>query len=256
MDGANSLTVPAPGMTKLVGGIFYRLTLQNAATAEQVVVTAAPADVINVLPLGSSITEGVSGQGATYTGGGYRSQLYQSLVNDGRFTPNFVGSSTILDNSATAGYNVLSGANQLHHEGHGGYQTSDILANLNADSGIGGNDGGFWLAAGNGIEPDDVLLSIGGNDYGANGLETVEPVNRTDAIITAIETLRTDGSRRGGEPVLPHANDHRWGGRRRPAKRGLQSRRSRRRLSARFGRAPCFLRGPVRRGDPRQQHEP
>ena len=190
MDGANSLTVPAPGLTKLVGGTFYRLTLQNSATAEQVVVTAAPADVINVLPLGSSITEGVSGQGATYTGGGYRSQLYQSLVNDGRFTPNFVGSSTILDNSATAGYNVLSGANQLHHEGHGGYQTSDILANLNADSGIGGNDGGFWLAAGNGIEPDDVLLSIGGNDYGANGLETVEPVNRTDAIITAIETLR------------------------------------------------------------------
>jgi fibronectin-binding autotransporter adhesin len=190
IDGGSTLTVPAASMITKVDSTFYRLSLFNSSTAEQVVVTAAPANIINEMPMGSSITEGVSSEGATYAGGGYRSQLYQSLVNDGRFTPNFVGSNTVLDNSSTAGYNVLSGANQLHHEGHGGYQTSDILTNLDANSGIGGNDGGFWLAPGNGVNPDYVTLSIGGNDYAADETQTVGPVNRTDAIVTYIETLR------------------------------------------------------------------
>ena len=181
-DGGSTLSVPALSQIKQVGGTFYRLTLQNSGTAEQVVVSAAPSNVINVMPLGSSITEGVSAEGATYAGGGYRSQLYQSLVNDGRFTPHFVGSNTVLDNNAAAGYNVLTGANELHHEGHGGYTTTDVMNNLNS--------GALWLASGNGVNPDYVTLSIGGNDYGASASETVGPLNRTDAIVTSIQSLR------------------------------------------------------------------
>ncbi len=181
-DGASTLTVPATTMVKQVGSTFYRLTLQNSSAAEQVVVTPASGVLINEMPLGSSITEGVSPQGATYAGGGYRSQLYQTLVNDGRFIPNFVGSNTVLDNAATAGYNVLSGANQLRHEGHGGYTTTNVLTNLNA--------GGNWLAPGNGVNPDYVTLSIGGNDYANSASETTGPVLRTDAIVSTIETLR------------------------------------------------------------------
>lgn len=192
-DGRSSLSVSALSQIKNVGGINYRLTLQNSGTAQQVVVAAAPSNVINIMPLGSSITEGASSEpGTTYAGGGYRSELYQSLVNDGRFTPHFVGSQTVLDAHSTPTYNVLSGANELNHEGHSGYTTTQILKNLNANGGDGGNNGGSWLATGNGKNPDYVTLSIGGNDYGANGSETTAPLKRTDAIVSQIASLRPD----------------------------------------------------------------
>ncbi len=207
LDGGASLTVPSTsaiiqmGGTTIpdgngastggtTGGAFYRLTPQPASNGIQYAVTPAPSTVINVMPLGSSITEGISASPA-YAGGGYRSQLYQSLVNDGRFSPNFEGSNTVLDNATPSGYNVLSGANQLHHEGHGGYTTSQILTNLNANAGTGSNGGGFWLASSNnGVNPDYVTLSIGGNDYGGDGTQTTQPVSRTDAIATYIQQLR------------------------------------------------------------------
>ncbi len=153
---------------------------------------AAPANVIDVMPLGSSITEGVSykGQVPAYAGGGYRSQLYRLLVDDGRFRPRFVGSNTVLDNVAPAGDNVLSSADQLHHEGHAGYTSAAILANLNADPGTVHNDGGFWLAPDNGVNPDYVTFSVGGNDYGQDGMQTTGPVQRVDAALTAIRQLR------------------------------------------------------------------
>ncbi len=199
VDGGASLTVPASSLIRQFGGTtvtggtnggtFYRLTPQPSDTGAQVVIAPAPANVINEMPLGSSITEGAS-SGETYAGGGYRSQLYQSLVNDGRFTPNFVGSNTVLNNGSTPGYNVLTGANQLHHEGHGGYTTAQILTNLNNDAGTRNNGGGNWLAAGNGVNPDYVTLSVGGNDYGGDGTQTTQPVNRVDAIATYIQQLR------------------------------------------------------------------
>ena len=204
-DGGNTLTVPATsrieqfGGTTVTGGTFggtfYRLSLQTAGNTEQVVATPAAGTLINEMPLGSSITEGASAQGASYAGGGYRSQLYQSLVNDGRFIPNFVGSNTALDNTATtAGYNVLTGANQLHHEGHGGYSTYNVLNNLDANANNGGNDGGYWLTPDNDVNPDYVTLSIGGNDFGENSTETTGPVLRTDAIVSTIESLRPDAN--------------------------------------------------------------
>ncbi len=206
LDGATTLSVPAVSLIKqfggttntggTTGGTFYRLTVQNTGTAAQVVVSPAPANVINIMPMGSSTTEGVSSQPDGYSGGGYRSQLYQSLVNDGRFSPNFVGSNTVLDQAGSGAYNVLSAANQLHHEGHGGYTSSQVLTSLNYGAG--------WLATNaagqptNGVVPDYIPLAIGGNDLSISAKSTsphpipaadlVAPINRTDASVTYIAT--------------------------------------------------------------------
>ena len=200
VDGGATLSVPATSQIKqfggatltggTTGGTFYRLTPQPAAAGAQVVISPAPTNVINEMPLGSSITEGVSSQPSGYAGGGYRSQLYQSLVNDGRFSPNFVGSNTVLDNATPSGYNVLTGANQLHHEGHGGYTSAAILTNLNANPGTGSNGGGFWLAPNNGVNPDYVTFSVGGNDYGVDGTQTTQPIDRVDAALSYLQQLR------------------------------------------------------------------
>ncbi len=185
-DGGNTILSPAQTQIKKVGGVFYKLTLQNSATAEQVVVAPATAPVINIMPLGSSSTRGFGGDPAL-TGCGYRSELYQALVNDGRFTPNFVGSQTIpVPNAAAAEYDICIAADQIRNEGHSGYTSSDLLTNLNANPGTGDNNGGLWLAPGNGVDPDYILLNIGINDYVYNHGETVGPVNRTDAAITNI----------------------------------------------------------------------
>ena len=113
------------------------------------------------------------------------------MVNYVIFTRIFVGSSTVLeDHNLNALYNVLLGANELHHEGHSGYTTTGIIENLNANNNQGGNNGGFWLAPGNGVNPDYVTLSIGGNDYGFFPSETTEPLLRTDAIVSSIASLR------------------------------------------------------------------
>ncbi len=191
----SAITIPAPSEIKLINGAYYRLALQNSSTAEQVVVSAAPAHLVYIMPLGSSSTEGFN-PNATYNGGGYRSGLYQRLVNDGRFTAHFVGSNTVLDaGSAATAYNVLTGANENNHEGHSGYTTSGIMQNLNNNDGESANDGGYWLATnpnepGAAVNPDYVTLNIGGNDYAYNNSETIGPVNRVDAIITSVQTLR------------------------------------------------------------------
>ena len=210
LDGGQNLGAAAPATSEITqfggtvlsdgngastggmsGGTFYRLTPQPSSNGVQYTITLAPANVINVMPMGSSITEGTCAT-PNYPGGGYRSILYQLLVNDGRFSPNMEGSNTVTDAATPSGYNVLTGANQLHHEGHGGYQTISDLNNLNANTyeSANNNDGGYWLAPGNGVNPDYVTLTIGGNDFGANGAQTTQVVNRFDALATYIQQLR------------------------------------------------------------------
>ena len=210
LDGSQNLGAAAPATSEITqfggtaitdgngastggmsGGTFYRITPQPSASGVQYTITLAPTNVINIMPMGSSITEGVCAT-PNYPGGGYRSILYQLLVNDGRFSPNMEGSNTVTDAATPSGYNVLTGANQLHHEGHGGYQTMSDLNNLNANTyeSANNNDGGYWLAPGNGVNPDYVTLTIGGNDFGANGAQTTQVVNRFDALATYIQQLR------------------------------------------------------------------
>ena len=180
--GAQDLTVPVSSLIAKSGGSFYRVELSNTGTAEQVVVSNnVPGHVMTLMPLGASITAGYSAQ-ANYNGGGYRTQLYQNLVNDGRFTPDFVGSSTAYANT------LLTTAGQTHDEGHFGYTTNHILDNLNGNDGATGNNGGYWLAPDNGVNPNYVPLNVGGND--GSGATPGQAVNRLDAIVSKLNELR------------------------------------------------------------------
>lgn len=193
-DGGNTVRVPALSQIKNVGGVWRRLTLPSTATALQVEVGPAPASVITIMPLGSSSTRGFGGDPAL-TGCGYRSEIYQRLVNDGRFTPNFIGSQTVpVPGTAPAGYDVATGANQVFNEGHSGYTSSDLMCNLNYNAGTADNNGGFWLALGNGKNPDYILLNIAVNDYVYNNGETINPVKRVDAAISTLQSLRPDAT--------------------------------------------------------------
>jgi lysophospholipase L1-like esterase len=132
--------------------------------------TATGAPAVKIMCLGDSITEGT-------TPGGYRSRLCSNLTTAG-YDFTFVGSSTTNDSS------VLTTADQTHHEGHGGYRISDIENNLDGDSGLSGNNGGYWLSGTTGraaVYPDLVLLQIGTND--------IRPGQSAEAICGRLDSL-------------------------------------------------------------------
>ena len=203
-DGAQDLTVPATRMITKSGSTFLRLQLENSGTAERLVVTnPGTANLISIMPLGASIAGGYSTTGtaqngqvvSSYNGGGYHTQLYQRLVNDGRFVPNFVGNITTSYSVSASGSNLLQYAGQTQHEGHATYTTSQILWNLNHDDGNASNNGGFWLSGTNantgGLNaPDYVPVYGGGNDFGVAALRNTTVVDRYDAILTEIHSLR------------------------------------------------------------------
>ena len=147
---------------------------------------------INIMPFGGSIVAGQSAQ-SPYQGGGFRTGLYLDLVEDGRFSPNLVGSSTALLANNPTNVNPLTTANQLHHEGHPGYTTIMTLINVDASDGSSGSDGGYWLAPGNGVNPSCILVNIGGNDalkYGTDAATMASAEQRLDATVSAFNTLR------------------------------------------------------------------
>jgi fibronectin-binding autotransporter adhesin len=191
-NGRENLTVPGNVAIQDIGGTAYRLTLGE--TGSQVTVTAAlaPSHTISIMPLGSSSTEGDSAQNP-YNGGGYRSQLYQSLVDDGRYNPQFVGSSTVTGANNPTAPDLMTVVGQTHHEGHGGYTTVDVMGNLNANAGTSGNDGGYWLKPGNGINPDYITLNIGSNDYAYNA-QVTGVINNLENILNQIFTLRPNAT--------------------------------------------------------------
>ena len=188
LPGGQNLSVPETAVIHTVGGVPYRLTATATANAAGTAVTVttadapAPSHTIAVDPLGSSITEGIS-TSSPYDGGGYRSQLYQNLVNDGRFTPTFVGTSTLNGSNLPNGPDLMTTVGQGNNEGHSGYTTGAILANL----------AGSYLAPGNGINPDVVPLNVGGNDYVANPTDTTA-IGRLGQIIDTVEQLRPNAT--------------------------------------------------------------
>ncbi len=197
--GAQDLTVPVNSIiAKNSSGNFYRLTLNNTGTTEQVIVTNNNlGNMINIMPLGASLSFGTSSTGTakngtvitSYNGSGYHSQLYQNLVNDGRFNPNFVGSSTSTGAVNSSGASILSTVGQTASEGHPGYTNSQILYNLNNNDGNSSANGGNWLKANNGVNPTYVPLNVGGNDFTVNSSDT-NAILRYDAIVTQLNTLR------------------------------------------------------------------
>jgi len=207
-QGAQGLSVPAMRMIAKSGTGYLDLQLTNSATAETLAVRAADtAGLVSIMPLGASITAGFSTAGTakdgqvitSYNGGGYRSQLYQNLVNDGRFVPNFVGSSTASLAVSASGPNLLQVAGQERHEGHAGYTTSQILWNLNHNDGNSSNSGGFWLSGTNantsGVNsPDYIPLNVGGNDFGQTQFRNSGPIERYDAALSEVRSLRSDAA--------------------------------------------------------------
>lgn len=188
VPGGQNLSVPVNAVFHSVGGTLYRETATAAANAAGTAVTVtavdtpAPVKTLTVFPLGSSITEGDSAQ-SPYDGGGYRSQLYQNLANDGRFTPLFVGSNTGTGANNPAGADLATTVGQGRNEGHSGYTTGAILANLTSN----------YLAPGNGVNPDVVTLNVGGNDYVANNNDTTA-ITRLGQIVDTVESLRPNAT--------------------------------------------------------------
>ncbi|NBW96298.1 MAG: PEP-CTERM sorting domain-containing protein [Planctomycetia bacterium] len=206
--GSQDLDVPATRMVAKSGGGYLDLQLTNSATAETLVVRAADtAGLVSIMSLGASITAGYSSTGTakdgqvitSYNGGGYRSQLYQNLVNDGRFVPNFIGSSTASLAVSANGSNILQYAGQTRHEGHSGYTTSQILWNLNHDDGNASNSGGFWLSGTNpntsgGNSPDYIPINVGGNDFGQTQFRNSGAIERYDATLSEVRSLRPNAA--------------------------------------------------------------
>lgn len=112
--------------------------------------------------MGDSITEGSANSN-------YRTTLRNILTNAG-YEVDYVGTYTANPGTLT----------DREHEGHSGWRIDQL------DSGVAG-----WFAA---IEdPDFILLHIGTNDFG-QGFDTANAINRLDALILKMATLR------------PHAN--------------------------------------------------
>jgi len=114
---------------------------------------------VRIMPLGDSITWG--------SAGGYRNKLYQTLTAAG-YNLDYVGTLT------GGGVATLPDSD---HEGHGGFSIGEI------DAGITN-----WLDAV--ADPDVILLHIGTNDFGKNITPLSEAINRLDALITKLVTLR------------------------------------------------------------------
>jgi len=92
-----------------------------------------PKPTIKIMPLGDSITDGITAWGA------YRTQLWKNIVNNG-YKVDFVGS-------------LRGGPSDLEdkdHEGHSGWRIDQISNNINS-----------WMDT---YKPDIVLLHIGTND--------------------------------------------------------------------------------------------
>ena len=116
------------------------------------------------MPLGDSITDGSSFDSPDGSGG-YRGPLYTLLTNAG-YNVDYIGSQTI--NSSLVP--------DQNHEGHSGWRIDQLDSNMAG-----------WLS--NMADPDVVLMHIGTNDFG-QGLDTPNAINRLDALILKIATLR------------------------------------------------------------------
>ncbi len=99
---------------------------------------AAPATPIKIMPLGDSITEGITGNAS------YRYYLWQRLQAAGHQV-DFVGSMS----GVYGGPPLFSDFDQ-DHEGHWGWRVDEILAHI-----------GTWAHA---VQPDVVLIHLGHND--------------------------------------------------------------------------------------------
>ena len=134
------------------------------------------ASAITIMPLGDSITYGYSN--GVPVPGGYRSTLFRDLTSAG-YTPTFVG-------SETANPDPTLPAAADGQEGHPGY----LIAGTGAQAAYSiSSHIDRWLAPGNGVNPNLILLQLGTNEILGNYHVESAPYELA-ALVTRITELR------------------------------------------------------------------
>jgi lysophospholipase L1-like esterase len=128
-----------------------------------------------VMPLGDSITQGVtsSGQPAENNRVGYRKPLKDALTA-ANYQTDFVG--TLING-------VGAGLTDPEHDGHGACTADELAAGTGPCAGTGGV--ASWL---NTAKPDVVLLHIGTNDISNFGGFNAADVNDVESILNLIDS--------------------------------------------------------------------
>jgi hypothetical protein len=120
----------------------------------------AVADIVKVMPLGDSITEGWMASMIDHPEsniGGYRGPLYARLTAGG-YNVQFVGSNNTFPGTLPVA--------QRHHEGHSGWMITAGTAGTEWRDGL-TNHISTWLGP-SGADPDVILLMVGANDVWLN----------------------------------------------------------------------------------------
>ncbi|MBN1925339.1 MAG: Ig-like domain-containing protein [Prolixibacteraceae bacterium] len=140
------------------------------ATCEINVISPTEGRVLKVMPLGNSITQGDGRAAISFIPGGYRLPLWQNLVDaELDCGVEFVGSLTT---------NPATGLQYPEHEGHSGWTTGMILANIDNYM--------AWAT------PDIVMMHLGTNDIAQDVVDDA-PANLRSLIDHICAALPTDG---------------------------------------------------------------
>ncbi|WP_246238649.1 fibronectin type III domain-containing protein [Acrocarpospora corrugata] len=142
-------------MTRLLSGLTAGVALIAAAVFATGSASAESNGGVRVMPLGDSITDGLT------VPGGYRINLWQRVVSGG-YTVDFVGS----------GFNGPASLGDHDHEGHSGWRIDQIDANIVN-----------WLRT---YTPRTMLLHIGTNDMFQN------PSGAPARLATLIDRITTN----------------------------------------------------------------
>ncbi|MFE5768680.1 FG-GAP-like repeat-containing protein [Streptomyces sp. NPDC056485] len=145
---------------------FGLVLLAGAATALGLGATPAAAAVqpapalVRIMPLGDSITAGAgSSQGA-----GYRSELWNLMGGQSRYTPDFVGSGS------------FGNVGDPDNEGHSGWTIDDVRSNIDR-----------WQTA---ADPDVVLLHLGINDLNTHHADPADAARRLSGLVDRLVANR------------------------------------------------------------------
>ncbi len=144
---------------------FLRVLCLLSLAGQSITVCAAQIPVTRILPLGDSLTSGVTGTSSTVQGA-YRNRLF-ALLADAGYNVDFVGTQTDTNNPTLL---------DRDHQGMGGFRIDQLQAGLPS-----------WLGATE--DPDVVLLMIGTNDFTAN-FDVASAQTRLANLVSDLATRR------------------------------------------------------------------
>lgn len=138
------------------------------------------AKVINIMPIGDSITWGAVGPNLPPALGGYRSPLYEAIKACGQQVM-FLGA----DNGNPSPLLTLN--KEDYHCGYRGFRIDELSQCLDGPNPYPGNIG-YWFTILN-MQPDIILLMAGTNDI-LQGKGVMVATNNMDAMIAKIHRMR------------------------------------------------------------------